>query len=53
MAQQKGETKGEQVEPIVFKAYASFFNPDVEVTCLKAPPRESQDEIACKWHFKL
>ncbi len=41
------------VEPIIFKAYASFFNPDVEVTCLKAPPRESQDEIACKWHFKL
>lgn len=41
------------VEPIILKAYASFFNPDVEVTCLKAPPRESQDEIACKWHFKL
>ncbi len=41
------------VDPIIFKAYASFFNPDVEVTCLKSPPRKSQDEIACKWHFKL
>jgi len=41
------------VEPIIFKAYAGYFNPDVEVTCLKEPPRESPDDIACKWLFKL
>jgi len=40
-------------EPIILKAYASFFNPDVEVTCLQSPPRESQDDIACKWQFKM
>lgn len=40
-------------EPIILKAYASFFNPDVEVTCLQSPPRKSQDDIACKWQFKM
>jgi len=40
-------------EPIILRAYASFFNPDVEVTCLQSPPRESQDDIACKWQFKM
>ena len=39
------------VEPIVFKCYASFFNPDIEVKCLKSPPRKSKDEICCQWQF--
>ena len=39
------------VEPIVFKLYASFFNPDIEVKCLKSPPRKSKDEICCQWEF--
>ena len=41
------------VEPKIFKAYAAYFNPDVEVTCLKAPPRDNPADIACKWHFKM
>ena len=38
-------------EPIVFNRYASFFNPDIEVRCLKSPPRSSKDEICCQWEF--
>jgi hypothetical protein len=41
------------VEPIVFKQYASFFNPHIEVRCLKSPPRKSKDEICCQWEFTL
>lgn len=41
------------VEPKVFKDYASFINPDMEVKCLKSPPRKSQNEICCQWEFKL
>ena len=40
-------------EPIVFTRYASFFNPDIEVKCLKSPPRKSKDEICCQWEFSL
>jgi hypothetical protein len=38
-------------EPKMFENYASFFNPDIRVKCLKSPPRESQDEICCQWEF--
>ncbi len=41
------------VEPIVFKHYASFFNPNIEVRCPKSPPRKSKDEICCQWEFTL
>jgi len=40
------------VDPIVFKHYASLFNPHIEVRCLKSPPRKSKDEICCQWEFK-
>ena len=40
-------------EPKMFGNYASFFNPDIKVKCLKAPPRKSKDEICCQWEFKL
>ncbi len=39
------------VDPIVFKHYASFFNPHIAVRCLKSPPRKSKDEICCQWEF--
>jgi hypothetical protein len=39
------------VEPIVFKTYASFFNPKIEVRCLASPPRKSHDDICCRWEF--
>jgi len=35
------------------KVMAGFFNPDIQVTPLKLPPRESKDDICCKWEFKL
>lgn len=41
------------VEVRLNKLYASFFNPDIEVNCLKTPPRESKDDIYCRWEFKL
>ena len=37
----------------LFKFYASFFNPDIEVKSLKLPPRKSKDETCCIWEFKL
>jgi len=40
------------VDPRIMKAYASFFNPDIEVKCLKSPPRKSKD-ICCQWEFSL
>src|SRR4030042_4464269 len=41
------------VEPKVFKDYASFFNPDIEVKCLQSPPRKSRDGFCCQWQFTL
>ena len=40
------------VEPEILQAYAAYFNPDIKVTCLKIPPRASQDDIACQWAFQ-
>ena len=40
-----------QNEPQIIKKY--IVNPKIEVTALKLPPRESQDEIACQWEYKL
>ena len=41
------------VEPRIMKAYASAFDPDIQVKCLKSPPRKSQDDICCQWEFSL
>ena len=41
------------VDRKAFKEYASFFNPDIAVKCLKLPPRKSKDEICCQWEFNL
>ena len=41
------------VEPRLLKGYASFFNPDIEITCLKEPSLESNDGICCQWKFAL
>ena len=41
------------VDRRLFKEYADFFNPDIEVKCLKLPPRKSKDEICCQWEFYL
>ena len=41
------------VSPKIFRDYASFFNPDIEIKCLKAPPRDKKDKICCQWEFTL
>lgn len=41
------------VEIRILKRYASYFNPDIKVTCLKTPPRENKNDIYCKWDMKL
>ncbi len=41
------------VEPRILGAYAASFNPDIEVKCLKSPPRKSRDDICCQWEFRL
>lgn len=41
------------VEPRLLSCYASFFNPNIEVKCLKVPPREDQEGPCCQWRFTL
>lgn len=55
--EKEGEGREKQicnvVEPAIFKCYAGFFDPDIEVKCLKSPPRRRKDEICCSWRFYL
>jgi hypothetical protein len=39
--------------PVFFKGFAEYFNPDIEVRCLKIPPRKNEGEICCQWAFSL
>ncbi len=41
------------VDPGLYKDWASYFNPNIEVRCLKSPPRQSNSDICCQWEFKL
>ncbi len=41
------------VEIRLNRLYASYFNPDIQVTCLKTPPRENENDFYCSWEFKL
>jgi hypothetical protein len=36
-----------------FPRWAHFVNPDMNVIPLKLPPRKSQDEVACRWEWKV
>jgi hypothetical protein len=38
-------------EPQMWRRY--LINPKIKVTPLKLPPRQSKDDIACKWEFTL
>jgi hypothetical protein len=42
-----------QLEPLMMKKFADYFNPDIEAKPLKLPPRKSEDEICCQWEFRL
>ena len=39
--------------PTVVFRYIRLSNPDMEVVALKLSPRESKDEICCKFEFRL
>ena len=41
------------VDRKLFQDYASFFNPDIVLKCLKLPPRKGKDEVCCQWEFSL
>jgi len=41
------------VEPMIFRKYADYFNPTIEVIPLKVPPRENKGGICCQWEFRL
>ncbi|MBN2186005.1 MAG: hypothetical protein JW732_00950 [Dehalococcoidia bacterium] len=41
------------VEPLIFKKYAEYFNPNIEVRHLMLPPRKNKDGICCQWDFNL
>jgi len=40
-----------RLEEQVMRKY--LLNPKIKVTPLKLPPRKSQEEIACRWEFKI
>jgi len=51
----KGREKHQcqEITPWTFDTISHFFNPDIEVTPLKVPPRTDYSDICCQWEFKL
>jgi hypothetical protein len=43
----------QELEPRLMGIMAHYFNPNIRVTALKIPPRNSNSEICCQWEFKL
>ena len=43
----------QELEPKLMGIIAHYFNPNIRVTPLKLPPRESNSDICCQWEFKL
>jgi len=43
----------EEIEIPMFQRIAEYFNPKMKATALKLPPRNSDDDIACRWEFKV
>ena len=35
------------------RKHAQLFNPDMEVRCLKLPPRKGDGDICCQWEYRL
>lgn len=42
-----------QLEVRLMQVKAHYFNPDIEVTPLKLPPRQPGSELCCQWELKL
>ncbi len=40
------------MDAMVFKKYAEFFNPAIEVRYFTLPPRTSKEDICCQWEFR-
>lgn len=47
------ELQCQQVCPRIQGLRATFFNPSINFNLIKAPPRESGDDICCQWELKL
>ena len=43
----------EELDAPLFQKTASYFNPRIKMRPLKLPPRQSSDEVACRWEVKL
>jgi hypothetical protein len=43
----------QEMEPRTMEIIAHYFNPDIEVTPLKIPPRTNYSDCCCQWEFKL
>jgi len=41
------------LEHEAMKEYVRPVNPAIQVKCLRAGPRKSQDEVHCRWEFTL
>lgn len=41
------------VELAIFKLYAEYFNPAIEVRGLALPPRQDRSGLCCQWEFRL
>lgn len=35
------------------KKHSKLFNPAIEVSCLKIPPRKSKDDVFCRFEYKI
>jgi hypothetical protein len=46
-------THCDQACAVMRRKHAELFNPDMEVVCLKLPPRKGDDDICCQWEYRL
>ncbi|TET87118.1 MAG: hypothetical protein E3J34_02565 [Dehalococcoidia bacterium] len=47
------ETHCELACSIMRRKHTELFNPDMEVRCLKLPPRKGDGDICCQWENRL
>jgi len=47
------ETHCELACSLMRRKHTQLFNPDMEVRCLKLPPRKGDGDICCQWEYRL